>query len=449
MSAETTSREDAMSVDAGTVASGSPPSEPPSRSPRRRPWWRRWLRRALIALVVLSVLVGVALWLLQPQRSVPVLLDRAGKSLGLVITADRDVEARLRGEPQLVVRHLVVREPNAKTVMLRADRLLIALPWSTLRSRGEDLTVKRLELDAPTLDLVALQTWLAKRPPSAETEIPTLTDGLRVRDGRIDNDDWRIENIAVDLPALHAKRPVEARIRGRYLDAPTAIPFDLAVALTHPSNGAGLAVVGPLTIERGDDWRIPATATLSGPLRIGEDDLRIEPTRFGMIARYESGETKLPFTLGLYGPLHFDNATWALEPVTASLRSDGPIPNFDANGAFAIGRRLVLRLDGRMPAWPDAWPALPAPIGASRSPLPFRLRYLGAPDLSETIELDLARDATRFESRFRLDDVLAWTSRSEGSPLPPLDGRLRAPRLEISGATLEGVEVEIDDETVK
>lgn len=448
MSIETTSREDATSVDAGS-GSEPPSSNASDRAPCRRSRWRRWLRRALIALVVLAVLFGIALWLLQPQRSVPVLLDRGGQALGLVVTAAPDVEARLRDTPQLVVRDLVVREPDSKAVILRADRLLIALPWSTLRSRGDDLTVERLELDAPVLDLVALQTWLAKRPPSEETTIPTLTDGLRVRDGRIDNDDWHIENVAVDLPALHAQRPVEARIRGRYVDAPTAIPFDLAVALTRPANGAGLAVVGPLAIERGDDWRIPATVTFSGPLRIGQDDLRIEPVRFGMIARYEAGETTLPFTLGLFGPLHFDNATWALEPVTASLRSDGPIPNFDANGAFAIGRRLVLRLDGRMPAWPEAWPALPAPIGASRSPLPFRLDYVGAPDLSETIGLDLARDAMRFESRFRLNDTLAWISAREGSPLPPLDGRLRAPRLEISGATLEGVEVEIDDEAVK
>lgn len=448
MSVDTTSREDATSVDAGS-GSEPPSSNASGRAPRRRSRWRRWLHRALIALVVAVVLSGVALWLLQPQRSVPVLLDRGGKALGLVVSAAPEVEARLRDTPQLVVRDIVVREPDSKAVILRADRLLIALPWSTLRSRGDELTVERLELDAPTLDVVALQTWLAKRPPSEDTRIPTLTDGLRVRDGRIENDDWRIENVAVDLPALHAQRPVEARIRGRYVDAPTAIPFDLAVALTRPANGAGLAVVGPLTIERGDDWRLPATATFSGPLRIGRDDLRIDPVRFGMIARYEAGETTLPFTLGLFGPLHFDNATWALEPVTASLRSDGPIPNFDANGAFAIGRRLVLRLDGRMPAWPDAWPALPALLGASRSPLPFRLGYVGAPDLSETIALDLARDAMRFESRFRLDDVLAWVSSSTGSPIPPLDGRLRAPRLEISGAALEGVEIEIDDEAMK
>jgi hypothetical protein len=409
---------------------------------------RRWLRKIGASMVVLFALSLFGAWLLQPKQLVPLILNRTGKTLSLEITADSDAEARLRGEPQLLVRNLVVREPGTKTELLRADRLLIALPWSSLRSGGKDVTVERIELDAPRLNLTALQAWLSKRPPSEETTIPTLTDGLRIRDGRIDNDDWRIENIAVDLPELYPQREVNARVRGRYVDAPTAVSFDLAVALTRPANGAGLAVVGPLTIE-GRDWRLPATATLSGPLRLGNDDLRIAPAKFGMTARYESGNTQVPFALGLHGPLHFDEATWALEPVTAILRGEGAVPNLNSTGAIALGRRLVLRLDGTMPAWPEPWPALPAPIGQSRSPLPFRLRYSGKPDVSEIIELGLARDAMRFESRFRLDAVLGWVEQSVGSPLPPLDGTLSAPKLEISGATLEGVEITLDDEAIR
>lgn len=409
---------------------------------------RRWLRRIVVLVCVLLGLSVLVRWLLQPEQLVPLILDRSGKALGLDISADRSAEVRLRGEPQLVVRNLIVREPGAKTVVLRAERMLIALPWSTLRSGGDDLTVRRIELDAPRLELLALQAWLAKRPPSEETKIPTLIDGLHIRGGRIDNHDWRVENIAVDLPSLHPQRAVNARIRGRYVDAPTSVPFDFAVALTRPANGAGLAVVGPLSIERGD-WRLPAMATLSGPLRIGEDDLHIAPATFGISARYESGETRIPFALGLYGPLHFDEATWALEPVTAILRGDGAVPNLDAQGALALGRRLVLRLDGTLPAWPEAWPGLPAPIGNSRSPLPFKLRYIGPPELTELIELGLARDAMRFDSRFRLDAVLGWIAESTGSPLPPLDGTLTAPRLEISGAKIEGVRIDLDDEDVR
>ena len=36
--------------------------------------------------------------------------------------------------------------------------------------------MQRVELDAPILDVPALQAWLATRPPS-ETRIPTLTHG--------------------------------------------------------------------------------------------------------------------------------------------------------------------------------------------------------------------------------------------------------------------------------
>ncbi len=411
--------------------------------PRRR----RWLRRLIALGVFLLLLSLLATWLLQPKQLVPLILDRAGKSLGLDITADTNAEARLRGEPQLVVRNLVAREPGAKTAILRAERLLLALPWSTFRNGGKDAVIQSVELDAPVLDVPALQAWLQKRPPSEETRIPVLTNGLRVVDGRIDNDNWRIVDIAVTLPSLHPEKPVEARIQGRYLDAPTAIPFDLAVALTRPANDAGVAVVGPLTIERGD-WRLPATVKLSGPLHLGEDDLTVNPAKLGVYARYESGETSLPFSLGLHGPLHFDEATWVLAPVGLALRGEAPMPNLDAHGALALGRRLVIELDGALPQWPSSWPALPVPVSNSSSPLPFALRYAGKPDLSDIAGLRLRRDTTDFDSRFRLYDVLGWIDQTGGSPLPPLDGRLRSPLLEISGATLEGVDIVLDDHDV-
>jgi hypothetical protein len=408
---------------------------------------RRWLRRLLVLGILLLLLSLLATWLLQPKQLVPLILDRAGKSLGLEITADANAEARLRGEPQLIVRKLVAREPGAKIAILRAERVLLALPWSTLRNGGKDAVIERIELDVPVLDVPALQAWLAKRPPSEETRIPTLTDGLHIVDGRIDNDDWRIEGVTVTLPSLHPQQPVEAHVQGRYVDAPTAIPFDLAVALTRPANDAGVAVFGPLTIERGD-WRLPATIQLSGPLHLGNDDVTVNPAKLGISAHYESGDTRLPFSLGLHGPLRFDEATWVLAPVGVALRGKSPMPDFDAHGALALGRRLVVELDGALPQWPASWPALPSPVSNSSSPLPFALRYTGQPDLSETARLKLHRDATDFDSRFRLYDVLGWIDQAGGSPLPPLDGHLRSPQLDISGATLEGVDIVLDDEDV-
>ncbi len=412
--------------------------------PRRK---RRWLRLLIAFGIVLLLLSLFASWMLQPKQLVPLILDRSGKILGLEITADAGAEARLRGEPQLIVRNLIAREPGAKVAILRADRVLLALPWSSLRSGGKDLVIKRVELDAPVLDVPALQAWLAKRPPGEETKIPALTDGLRVINGRIDNDGWRIENIEVQLPSLHPDQAVDAQIKGRYVDAPTAIPFDLAVALTKPANDAGVAVVGSISIERGD-WRLPAAIKLSGPLHLGDDDVTVSPAKLGISARYESGETTLPFSLGLHGPLRFDEGTWVLAPVGVALRGDAPMPNFDAYGALALGRRLVIELDGELPQWPSSWPALPAPVSKSTSPLPFALRYTGQADLSDAAGLRLRRDTTDFDSHFRLYDVLGWIDQAGGSPLPPLDGRLRSPQLEISGAVLEGVDIVIDDEDV-
>jgi hypothetical protein len=190
---------------------------------------------------------------------------------------------------------------------------------------------------------------------------------------------------------------------------------------------------------------LPATIALSGPLQLGKDDLSISPAHLGMAARYESGKTALPFTLGLHGPLRFDEATWVLAPVGVALRGNGPVPSLDAHGALALGRRLVLQLDGRIAQWPETWPALPAPIGQSTSALPFVLHYIGRADLSEIATLHLERDATVFDGRFRLPDVMTWIDADKLSPLPPIDGHATTPRLEISGAQLEGVEVGIDD----
>lgn len=420
--------------------------------PSARPARRRRSRRILLAVVALLALAALSLGIvLRPEFATGLILKRVGAALGLEIATSGAGELQLGFRPQLVVRDVVAREPGAKAAVLRAERIAIAVPWSTIRSRGALLEVRRIELDAPVLDLPALQAWQAKRPPS-ETRIPTLTDGLAITRGRIDNDDWDIDGIEVQLPHLHPQQPIGGHLRGRYLDPPTSIAFDLDVALTRPANDVGAAAIGTIAIGRGD-WRLPAWIKLSGPLHLGGDDLRITPARLAMSAAYESGtgagQTRLPFVLGLHGPVHFDEATWTLAPVGVALRGQGVLPSFDARGAIALGRRLVLRLHGQLPQWNEAWPALPPPIGQSPSPLPFRLDYVGKPDTSDIAALQLRRDTTRFDGRFRLPEVLQWIGAArDGSPIPPLSGSVTTPRLEISGAQLEGVEVELDDPAI-
>ena len=428
------------------VAEGGPERPVRQRDPRAR----KGVARILLVVLVLAVMaLLLARWALQPERAGNLLLRRAGSALGLQIEA-QSIDYRLRGTPQLVLREVTARQPGQQTALLAARRVFVSLPWSTIRARGADLTARRIELDAPVLDVPALQRWLATRPPGGETRIPVLTDGLRVADGRIVNDSWTIDGLDLEIAALHPEQPLHARVRGRYQDPPIRVPADLAITVAHPRravSGAatGIAAVGTLAVAQAG-WRAPMHITLSGPFRLGKDSVVMRPARVGMAGHYLSQSTRLGFRLGLHGPMAFNNATWRLVPVSAVLDGDRAIPDARARGSVSIGRQLRLHLDGRIASWPDAWPALPPPLAGQRGPMQFALDYRGRLAFQDVAALELRRDATRFDARFRLPAVLDWTAAMHsGTPLPPLDGRLTTPALVIAGAQLSGVEIEIDD----
>lgn len=411
---------------------------------------RKRIALLLIAGAVLLLLLAIALrFVLQPDRVAGFALSAIGDALGLEIDAAGASEYRLLGGPQLVVRNVTVREPGATTPLLRAQRVLVSVPWSTVRSRGEKLDITRLELDAPSLDVQALQHWLSTRP-SGETRLPTFSNGVQVDNGRVEGGGWRIEAFSLALPRLQPDRRIDARAGGRlHIGMPRtetlSLQFNLAVAMTRPANGAGVAVVGPITAQA-KDWRLLARLRASGPLYF-DDGVRIVPLRASLVARYESGDTRLPITFALNSPLRYRDDVAALAPAGLALRGEGVVPNLDASGVAAYGKRMLLRFDGRLAAWPRAWPALPAPLNASQSPLAFSTRYLGAADLSDPTELHLQRDATRFDGRFRIPEITQWVAAATGTapPLPPLSGHLTTPQLVISGARLEGIEIELDD----
>src|SRR3546814_1355552 len=134
--------------------------------------------KLLLATAAILLLLALALHLLlQPQRVTGFVLNALGDALGLEITATGSSEYHLRGTPVLVVHDVVAREPGAATPLLRARRVYVSVPWSTVRSRGAQLDITRIELDAPVIDLPALQHWLAARPPGA-SRLPTLRHGI-------------------------------------------------------------------------------------------------------------------------------------------------------------------------------------------------------------------------------------------------------------------------------
>ncbi len=397
----------------------------------------------LLAAALLACAVAILYWLLKPEILAPRLLGFAGRSLGLEITDTGPAEYRLRGTPQLVVRGVTAREPGAAAPVLRAERVLISLPWSTLRARGRDLTATRLELDAPALDLAAFQAWQAKRPPS-KAPLPTLTRGLRIVRGSVIGAGWKITGVNAELPWLAPNQPLRMHLTARYVGDGLQAPVDVHARLTQPGSGAGLGVAGKVSLET-PGWKLPSQILLSGRLLTGTG-LILQQAKLGANARYESGDTAVPFAIGLAGTLRFDEGATRLHPAALSLRGRDAMPTLDSSGAFVLDEMMRLQLRGAFAEWPAAWPALPPPLGQSASPLPFALTYDGASDLSAAITLRLQRDAARFDARFRLFEVMDWIDAdAAGSPLPPITGTLQAPQLEISGAILEGVQLQIED----
>lgn len=437
------------------MATDAPPQRPrPEGSDRGAPPAPRRLPLVMLAAagIALLLLMSGVRFLVQPERVVRLSLEQTGRALGLEITASGLGEYRLGGTPTLVARDLIAIAPGAATPVLTAERVHISLPWSTLRGRVRELDFTRLEFDAPVLDLAALQRWRATRPPGPSRRL-SLSDGLRVRDGRIVSGGWEVRELFLDAPALHPGMRTGGTANGRFLAGATQVPFATRFSLLRTGTHTPLGVAGTATVER-PTWRMPAELVLGGMLEIDEGAWGIARMRLQADAAYVTDDLRAPFALGLAAPLRHVGGRLSLAPAGIALRPQpmpdagrgNPLPELDASGAIALQDGLELQFDGALAYWAEAWPALPQPLRDSSSPLPFSLRYTGATSLADPAGIALRRDRARFDGRLRLQDINAWMD-EEGrrSPLPPLDGTATLPVMEIPGATLHGVEVTIDD----
>ncbi len=410
---------------------------------------RRWPRRLVRVALVLLALALAASWLLQPVRLGPFLLKRIGASLDLQISA-RDFDYSLRGTPWLVMHDVSVKRPGHPETLLSATRVRIALPWRSLRARGAELAMDRIELDTPRLNLPAVLRWQAARPPSPPARIPPIQRGVHIANGRIDGEGWQFDGIDIDIASLHPRQPLRAQVHGRYADTGLTMPFRLSARLEAPQalldyQTSSAAVRGTLTLK-GSDWSLPAQVVLSGPLRLADAAIRLIPAKFGFAGAYRSGDTRVPLRFGAYGPLELVGSRLNTEPLTVVLNGAGAVPGVHARGSATLDSTLKLDLGGSLDGWPADWPALPLPLSSSKAPLQFALEYFGAPSFDDEARLRINRDATRFDARFRRPEVLRWLDAgASGSPLPPLTGSLSTPRLQLPGATLEGVQIELDD----
>lgn len=412
--------------------------------PGTRPHRRR-ARLLAALLVLLAVLAATLAWLSRPPQVAGLVLRQAGDALGLEIRFDGAAEYRLRGVPHLMVRGLEARRPGSDVPLLSARRAYLALPWSTLRARGADLTVERIELDAPRLDLAELQAWLATRPEGDGPRVPTLTRGLRVTGGIVEGGDWSVHGIGVDVPFLAPARAARGHVTGSLrLAGGMRLPFDLYATLSRPTRDAALGIAGNATLVA-DTWRLPMHPVLSARLHAGADGLGLDGVRLGMRARHLApGRDALCFTAGLAAPVRYLDGRLDVAPAALVLRGDDTVPDLHARGGFSWRDGMALGLEGTIAEWPSGWPRLPPPLAGATAALPFALTYTGPADLSGPASLRLEQGPTRLDARFHLPAVLDWLERQPtGTPLPPLQGRLSTPRLDLPGATLHGVELEM------
>lgn len=372
-------------------------------APRKRRWPK--------VLAIFAALALLAAWWvdrqLEPVRLANTVLSAVGKSQGLELSFSGTPDYSLRPEPRLRIPNLVARQPGAAAPMLTAREVEVSLPWATVWGDGP-VVITRIALQSPALDMAALNDWLDGRPDTGETELPTLTDGVSIRDGRLTARDWRVESLSLALPKLAPGQPASIDASGRFLQATREISF-------------------AAQLETG-------TAGLDTALRMNSaGQLRDETL-------------DLPWSLALDGRLEASGEPLRLIAERIEWKARSPLPDFSGAGELTSGESLALELQGELPNWPEAWPTLPEPMVSSQAPLALSLLYEGATDFSGPLHLLLRRDETTLETEFAPMALMAWLEASESNPLPPLVGELRTPSMVVEGVELEGVRIIIEEE---
>lgn len=378
-------------------------------APRKRRW--------PFYLAVLAALLAFGAWWvdrqLEPTRLTATVLARAGAALGLELTIDGTPEYAPRPEPRLVLPKLTVRQPGAAAPLLTAARAEISLPWDTLTGGGS-LVITRVALDNPQLDLDALLAWQASRPP-AEGEFPTLTRGASIRGGTLTYGDWRVDSVQLELDRLERQQPLALKLAGRAATEGVQVEFssDITIARLTESTSGTLSAAGTAQFT-GHQSKFSLAATDCGyHLAPGQPQQRDEVINCGDLMF--SGESPLP-----------------------TLKA------FISIGRGRLGHVVEVRTNGWMKDWPDTWPVLPAPL--SGEPTQFDLRYWIPSGGEALMEAKLGWGAAKANASFRMDDLLDWLDSGDLALLPPLLGEVSTPTLEVSGATLQGVTIQIEED---
>jgi len=242
-------------------------------------------RRLRLILLVLSGLVLTAVFvavialdvLLQPDRFTAMLQSQA-RAAGLELNLANPATPTLFPRPALDLRGITLSAQDANMPILLAARGRLALPWRTLF--GGPTAITQLQIDAPRVDLDALEAWLTAlpaRPEGASPNIPRIDTGVSISRGSV----VRGNQLLLDNVALETGNLVSGQTFPLRMSATTASGTPLLLVLSttpriqgnslqldnialHLSQGSALA----LHLYGSAHWHVEAdaTANLSGTL---------------------------------------------------------------------------------------------------------------------------------------------------------------------------------------
>lgn len=181
---------------------------------------RRWrivlvTAGSLVAAGLLALAVAVYL-LLQPQRFTALLQTQAA-DVGLELNLARPASPTLFPRPALELRGITLSAQDANTPILLAARGQLVLPWHTLF--GGPTVISQLAIDAPRVDLAALQDWLATLPATAQgssARIPRIDAGVNISRGvLVRGDDLLLRNVALQAGSFISGTPFVLTLSAR------------------------------------------------------------------------------------------------------------------------------------------------------------------------------------------------------------------------------------------
>ena len=161
-----------------------------------------------LALAAVLVLVVAVYLLLQPDRFTAMLQKRA-RSAGLQLSLANPASPTLFPHPALDLDGITLNADGATTPILLAARGQLTLPWHTLL--GGPTTISQLQLDAPRVDLAALQDWLTRlpaQPAGMPPNIPRVDTGISITRGSIvRGDQMLLGNVTLESGHLLSGKP--------------------------------------------------------------------------------------------------------------------------------------------------------------------------------------------------------------------------------------------------